>query len=647
MELNLNRVGEYTYRVYKNRHQKQKNLVFWALLIVISSIIIMAIFLPNNKEVKPYSKVGLVVNGFIVNTKTPPIISGTVPLVSYNDIKEYIDKNIFYDSKNSKVIITADNRVIRIKADKNTGLINNKTLALNTSMKIIDGIAYIPIGEFKDVYNISVAYFKENNVVVIDSKIIQARSGVVKDDNKKIWKAPSTKDDVLKKVREGESIRILEEKGEWFKVRTSDGAEGFIQKKYVSEDALQIKDAKVKNNSEAIRSMPSIKHPIFKKANKGDPIIIFGEVEDWYKVRTNDGILGFVQKKSVTNEVLRPQTVNTGQQNIRWKPTVGKINLVWEQIERSTPPMDNVDKVSGLDVVSPTWFEIVDGNGKIKNKADSAYVRWAKANGYKVWGLVSNGLTPDKTSMTSKFLNNSDTRESIINELIYLAQLYEIDGINVDFEYVDKKDKDLLTQFMRELAPLCKDKGFTLSIDVTVKVDSENSVFFDRRSLSETVDYVIVMTYDQYWSTSPVSGSVAQYSWVENSIKAILEDVPKEKLIMGIPFYTRQWKEVPGLKPVSSSITMANTQNIIRQNNAKVVWDEASGQYYAEFSKNNAKYRIWVEDVKSVNLKSSLVLKYDLAGAASWRRGYETPDIWGVLKRNLKDIKTYDEWKKN
>jgi len=298
-----------------------------------------------------------------------------------------------------------------------------------------------------------------------------------------------------------------------------------------------------------------------------------------------------------------------------------------------------------LDVVSPTWFAVVDGEGNVANNADIEYVNWAHKNGYQVWGLVTNDFNPD---ITHDFLNNTDIREKIISQILIYARLYKLDGINIDFENIYVKDRDMLTQFMRELYPLCREQGLTLSMDVTFISASTNwSQCYDRKALAEAVDYMAVMAYDQHWASSPKAGSVAQYKWVENNLKRILDEVPAEKVILGMPFYTRLWQEekVDGKVKVSSkALSMEKVQSILKEKKPEVVWDEESGQYYAQYTENNITYKIWIEDAESINLKSSLVNKYNLAGAAAWRRGFETEDIWPVIAQNLNKIDDYSQW---
>ena len=193
------------------------------------------------------------------------------------------------------------------------------------------------------------------------------------------------------------------------------------------------------------------------------------------------------------------------------------------------------------------------------------------------------------------------------------------------------KDKDLLTQFVRELYPLFKDNNMTVSMDVTGLSTSENwSLSFDRARLQETTDYLILMAYDQHWASSPIAGSVAEYTWVERSLKRVIDLIPKKKLILAVPFYTRVWT-IEDDKMSSQALSMDIANTFIKKNNIQMIWDEKAGQYYGEIYKDNKLMQIWLEDSESLEYKASLINKYDLAGIASWRKGFETPNIWASI----------------
>lgn len=326
-------------------------------------------------------------------------------------------------------------------------------------------------------------------------------------------------------------------------------------------------------------------------------------------------------------------------------PTAGKkINLTWNYIWSSATDMSNVKKIEGLNVISPTWFTLANEKGDLEERGSLSYSNWAHRNGYKVWALVENKFDSD---MTSKMLGSGAARARFIDSLINYAKIYKLDGINVDFENMYNKDKNAFTQLMKDLYQKTKANGLVLSVDVSVIVANSNwSECFDRAALSKVVDYVALMAYDQHWGSSPVSGSVAQLSWVEQSLKRVLEEVPREKLLLGVPFYTRLWKEEPvngssNTTVTSNAVSMADAERIIADNNAVKTWDAASGQYYATYKKGSVTYKIWLEDERSIKLKAELVNKYRLGGIASWKYGLEKPEIWDTIAKTIKNSSEY------
>ncbi|MCE5287142.1 MAG: hypothetical protein LLG02_15040 [Pelosinus sp.] len=312
-----------------------------------------------------------------------------------------------------------------------------------------------------------------------------------------------------------------------------------------------------------------------------------------------------------------------------------KVNLVWD-VKGTAAALHKEDKINGLNVLAPTWFSIISDSGLIANKAEAEYVAAAHKKGYKVWALVNNGFDPN---ITHTILYSPAAREKVINQLVFYAALYQLDGINIDFENIYDDDKDQLSDFIGEISGILKQQNLTLSIDVTVPANvSFWSKCYDRKKLAEITDYVMVMTYDEYWASSPVSGPVASLGWVESSLQKTLKEVPKQKLLMGIPFYTRQWAEsdIDGtIKAKSKTMSMMDVESCIKERNLEVVWVDDKGLNYTEYYTDDKRYRIWIEDERSLTLKTSLVDKYDLAGIAAWRKGFERPEIWQVLKSTL------------
>ncbi|MDF2532269.1 MAG: ydhD1 [Clostridia bacterium] len=314
-----------------------------------------------------------------------------------------------------------------------------------------------------------------------------------------------------------------------------------------------------------------------------------------------------------------------------------KINLAWQYLGQSTPDMSNVSKIEGLNVISPTWFALSSANGDIRNIADVKYSNWAHKNGYQIWALVSNDFNKE---LTAQMLANPASREKAANTLVQYAKDYKLDGINVDFENMYTKDRDLFTLFVKELYQKTKQMGIVLSVDVTVIARNSNwSECYDRKALAQVSDYVALMAYDQYWAGSPVSGSVAQLKWSEDNLKKVLLEVPKEKLLLGMPFYTRVWQEQYDannkLVVTSKAVSMENAEQLIAENKAAKTWDAVSGQYFATYNKDGVTYKIWLENENSIKLRVELANKYNLAGVASWKLGLEKPSIWSVIATAL------------
>ena len=570
--------------------KKIRSLILFVLIVASIFIgVYIYFFKPNDSVVPAFQegKLNLVLESDVIDDE-PRIIDGEVCL-PMDTVKEYLDPYIYWDENLQKVTITTKDRVIRMKTDSLNAYVNNEPVELNIPVTIIDDVVYIPIEFLSDFYGIVVNYIEESNVVTIDFK---------------------------------NSVQQIAEP--------------------VHKDAV-------------VRKGRSVKYPILKRLG-ADPestatpkLRIFEEYDKWYKVRTEDGIVGYIEKKYVVVKkvtVVKLPEEDTG--NVAWKPQKGGISLVWHMMYGKMPDLSKIGEMEGLDVISPTWFQLVNKEGDLINRANAKYVEWAHKRGYQVWALFSN--TFNDAEMTGEFLNNTDSRDNAIRQLLSYASLYKLDGINIDFENINIEDRDALTQFVREITPLLKEQGLVVSMDIGVPDGSENySLCYDREAIGETVDYVMVMTYDQHWSTSPKAGSVAQITWVESKLKRTLESIPREKLLLGLPFYTRLWKEEIGddgkVKVTNpDALTMDEARALIAENNAPVVWDDESGQFYAEFEKDGATYKIWLESAESINLKSSLVQKYRLAGAAAWKMGDESQDVWEVLNKNLKELNSYGEW---
>lgn len=381
----------------------------------------------------------------------------------------------------------------------------------------------------------------------------------------------------------------------------------------------------------AIKYLPTTFAKTVDKVEKGNSVVAIEKQENgWMKVRTANGILGYT--KDITN-------IRTIRQEMEEQKQIeGKVSLVWDYYSEYVSAPTRTGKIEGVNVVSPSFAVVKKlGKGELETnigEKGKAYIQWAHNQGYKVWPMISNNSMKETTS---EILRDYKLREKLINEIVNLVLNYEIDGINIDFENIYQEDKEMFSQFIIELAPRLREYGKVLSVDVTAPDGSEDwSLCYDRNLIGQVADYVVFMAYDQNGATSPKEGTTAGANWVEANIKKFVgtqEEVDKEKLIIGMPFYTRLWKEANG-QITSKVVSMKNIDSILPENVEKK-WNEDLKQYYVEYEQEGATYKMWIEDENSIKAKFDLVKKYDLAGAAYWTKDREAESIWKVIAQTL------------
>ena len=356
------------------------------------------------------------------------------------------------------------------------------------------------------------------------------------------------------------------------------------------------------------------------KVKQGEKIVVISQDEKWSKIRTENGIVGYVKNKTIANlTYVRENMEETKQIN-------GKVNLVWDYYsEYAKAPNRSGENIEGVNVLSPSFFYLEKGSdGKISENVKQEgkdYIEWAHNNGFKVWPIVSNN---SYLTTTEGILNDYTKRRKLEDEIIRVAEEYNIDGINLDFENMNQEDKDMYSRFVIELAPRLKDLGKTLTVDVTAPDGSETwSLCFDRDVLANVSDYIVFMAYDQYGTGGNKEGTTAGYNWVENNVKKFIgqEAVAKEKIILGIPLYTRLWKEDGG--KITSKVVNIKDVDSTLPSDIQRKWDEELKQNYVEYTDGSATYKMWIEDEKSITEKIGLAKKYDLAGIAFWEKDRE------------------------
>lgn len=382
-----------------------------------------------------------------------------------------------------------------------------------------------------------------------------------------------------------------------------------------------------------VRYQGGIKSPILSEVKKGDTMVLLEEMENWSRVMTADGIDGYVEKKSLE----KPQATEvsyTGNYKEDYSSLTRdyKINLAWHQVtsEAANATLgETIQNMTGVNVISPTWFSITANEGIISSLASADYVNEAHDKGMEVWGLIDN-FNPSVSTLET--LSTRSSREHIIQKLLEEAKRVGLDGINVDFEALTEEEAPHFIQFIRELSVVCRANNLVLSVDNPVP---QFTGFYNRKEQGIVADYVIIMGYDEHTTGSEEAGSVASLPFVKEGIEKTLQEVPKEKVINGIPFYTRLWTESNNGTLSSEVMTMDQASEYVQNNGIEVYWEKATAQNYGELLTDNGTQKIWLEDEQSIEEKMKLIEQYGLAGVASWKLGFERADVWTIISEYL------------
>ena len=384
-----------------------------------------------------------------------------------------------------------------------------------------------------------------------------------------------------------------------------------------------------------LRKDASIKSPILVELPAGTSLMCVNMEEvpkkGFSKVMTNEGIIGYVKNKHIKESYYKTFSSDFKEPDYTSQTRPEKINLVFHQVFHKDA-VSNLEALvkpaKGLDVIVPTWFSVNDVSGTISSIATEEYVKKANDLGLEVWGLVDDFNT--EVSMY-ELLSHTSRRETLSNTLVEAALKYKLNGINIDFEKISSDAGIHFIQFLRELSVKCRNNGIVLSVDNYVPMPY--NAYYDREEQGKIVDYVITMAYDEYHAGSEVAGPVASIGFVKDAVDNTLAEVPKEKTIIAIPFYTRLWKETADGEVSSESFSMTPAENILKENEAEPIWDEAYGSYYAEYEKDGITYRMWQEEDKSIEEKLKVIYDADVAGIAAWKLGLEKESTWNVITR--------------
>ena len=383
------------------------------------------------------------------------------------------------------------------------------------------------------------------------------------------------------------------------------------------------------NRDTHIRYQGGVKSEILADVEKGRPVMVLEEMDTWVRVKS-DALIGYVEKKRLGNmhtEMMEP--VTDYEEPVYTSISKDyKICMAWHQVMNANANATLPDVVSGthgLNTISPTWFSLSDNDGNFTSIASVDYVVQAHQMGLEVWGLVDNF---NDAVDTYSVLSSTSKRAPLMEGPRQSAATCGLDGINIDFEQLTPETGEHFVQFIRELSIACRADGIVLSIDNYVPLG--NTSYYGRAEQGAVADYVIIMGYDEHWSGSPEAGSVASIDFVEEGIQKTLEEVPAEKVINAVPFYTRVWRTSGG-EVASDAVGMNAAERFLADHGVSAAWDETTCQNYAEFEEDGCLYQVWLEDEQSIEVKLNIMARYHLAGMGAWKLGFERPAVWNVV----------------
>jgi len=558
-------------------------------------------------------------------------IAGIILWKRYSPSKEQYDMKKYYGiEKDGQVGITVDNKVVEAEG------------------KLAGGKVYVAYNIVRDYIN-SRFYWDPNENVLLYMLPEDMISVDVGSKDYSISRKKKSEDYVILKTEGNTAYIALDFVQQYTNIDyevSNNPDHVMIRTKWGKTDV-----ATVKKNTQ-VRYQGGVKSPVLAELKKKDEVTVVESEQNWKKVRTADGVIGYVKNKALKNEEKKNITRKFEEQDYSNISKDYTINMAWHNVtnqDANNAVAQRIAQTKGLTTLAPTWIHVADTNGNISSIASADYVSYAHKQNVEVWMTVRDfdgGISSEKESY--ELLSYTSRRETLITQLIAEALRVGVDGINVDFEKISDKCGEHYIEFIRELSVKCRQNGLVLSVDNYVPKSFNTQ--YDRKEQGIVADYVVIMGYDEYYAGSPEAGPVSSYNYVKEGITETLKEVPAEKVISGIPFFTRLWKETPKTEEElksdkgtdaeqysatveSDAYGMDNAQAIVKQAGVDTTWDKKVGQNYATWEADGSKYEIWLEDSKSIEAKLKLMKKYKLAGTAEWSLGQESSDIWNLIQK--------------
>ena len=561
----------------------------------------------------------------------------------YGSSNEKADPEQYYElEEENDVAVVVNNDVVR----RSERIASQQTNTVPAPGKVFDGQYYVEYTVVRDLINKRFYWDSNENVLLYTlpegSVTVEAGSSEYTD----ITESRS-EDYVILKIEDGTAYIALPFIQQYTNMDYTvyDDPSRVV----ITSEWGEIQTAEIKRDTQ-VRSLGGVKSPILTEVSKGDKVTVLEDVDDWMEVATEDGFVGYVKTNTLKNIETETTSRDFDEPDYTGISKDYMINMAWHNVsnpDANSYITDTIAGTKGLTTLAPTWFSLADTEGNISSLADADYVSSAHQSDIEVWAVLRDfhgGI--NSYEETYEVLSHTSKRTKVIDQVIAAALENGIDGINLDFELVSADCGEHYVQFVRELSVKCRQNGLVFSVDNYVP--QPYNEHYDIEEQGVVADYVVIMGYDEHTEGSYEAGSVASISYLDDGITNALKSVPAEKLIAGVPFFTRLWFETPKTEeelakeqgteaaqyPYSVSSTaygMDDAANVVAEAGVQAQWDDTAKQNYAQWDADGGTYKIWLEDSRSLEEKLKVIKSDNLAGVAEWSLGMEDPGVWDLI----------------
>lgn len=219
-------------------------------------------------------------------------------------------------------------------------------------------------------------------------------------------------------------------------------------------------------------------------------------------------------------------------------------------------------------------------------------------------------------------VENQAVQDILIQNVLETVQERGFSGVDIDFEYILPENRIGYAEFVGNMRAVMNANGYKTSVALAPKTSADQPGLLyegmDYRLLGENADHVFLMTYEWGYTYGPPM-AVAPLDKVRQVVEYALTEIPREKILMGIPNYGYDWT-LPYERGISKARLIGNVEavHLAVENGAEIQYAEIARSPYFTYTKNGVRHEVWFEDVRSITEKLDLAAAYGLYGVGYW-----------------------------